>query len=369
MEKVLGSMASISQAKHFKRRRQSSYDRTGGNDDRIYIQPGETREFATMDRPGCIKHIWMTVSNDDFTIEHNVLRKAYLAFYWDGETNPSVLAPLGDFFGMGHAMSRNFVSAPLQMSPENGLGLNSFWPMPYQSARLTITNECQSVLILYFYVDYEEYDALPDDQLRFHALWNRVCPTSGILEPNGPQHLDWCFAGQNRDGVANYELFKATGKGHYCGANINIHNLSISDEWNWPGEGDDMIFIDGETHPSIHGTGTEDYVNMAWCPTQPYHAPYHGLILAGDKNWKGKITYYRYHIEDPITFEKSIRVTIEHGHANHRSDDWSTTAYWYQTEPHLPVMPIVKVAERLPVDEEVLRKEKRIVKEVKERVK
>jgi hypothetical protein len=112
MEKVLHSMASISQAKHFKRRRQSSYDRTGGNDDRIYIQPGETREFATMDRPGCIKHMWMTVSNDDFTIEHNVLRKAYLAFYWDGETNPSVLAPLGDFFGMGHAMSRNFVSAP-----------------------------------------------------------------------------------------------------------------------------------------------------------------------------------------------------------------------------------------------------------------
>jgi hypothetical protein len=116
-----------------------------------------------------------------------------------------------------------------------------------------------------------------------------------------------------------------------------------------------MIFIDGEKWPpSLHGTGTEDYVNMAWCPQQEYSAPYHGIILGGEDNWKGKITYYRYHIQDPIMFEKSIRVTIEHGHDNHRSDDWSTTAYWYQNEPHSAFDKLPDVLNRLPVNEEEL---------------
>ena len=113
-----------------------------------------------------------------------------------------------------------------------------------------------------------------------------------------------------------------------------------------------MIFIDGmKWPPQLHGTGTEDYVNMAWCPQQEYSAPYHGLILGGDANWKGKITYYRYHIQDPISFKKSIKVTIEHGHNNNRSDDWSTTAYWYQTVQHKPFPTILPVEERMPVDE------------------
>jgi len=361
-------LAGIAYERSAKRRRISSYDRTGGNDDRIYIQPGETRVFAAMDKPGCIKHIWMTISNDHFQIEHNALRKVLIRYYWDGEENPSVETPLGDFYGMGHAQSKNFVSAPLQMSPENGLGLNSWWPMPYQKAKLTIVNECQTVLILYFYVDYEEYEELPSHLLRFHALWHRECPTEGIKEALGDKHAEWCFEGKNPNGENNYVILEATGKGHYCGANINIHNLSVSDEWNWPGEGDDMTFIDGEKHASIHGTGTEDYVNMAWCPTQEYSAPYHGLILGGRDNWKGKISYYRYHLLDPIMFDKSIKVSIEHGHANHRSDDWSTTAYWYQSEPHAKFANILKVEDRLPVDEGILLREKRVVKEDKEQI-
>ena len=113
-----------------------------------------------------------------------------------------------------------------------------------------------------------------------------------------------------------------------------------------------MIFVDGEPWPpGIHGTGTEDYVNMAWCPTQEYSAPYHGLILGGRDNWKGKISYYRYHILDPIMFTKSIRVTIEHGHNNNRSDDWSSTAYWYQTEPHKPFAKLPQLKDRLPINE------------------
>jgi hypothetical protein len=123
-------------------------------------------------------------------------------------------------------------------------------------------------------------------------------------------------------GDENYVLLEAKGRGHYVGCNVNIHNLRDTSKWDWPGEGDDMIFIDGEKWPpSLHGTGTEDYFNMSWCPIQEYTAPYHGIILPGKENWKDYITYYRYHIQDPVMFKKSIRVTIEHGHNNGRSDD------------------------------------------------
>ena len=350
-------MDQISKRRYSKRRRISSYDRSGGNDDRRYIQPGETYTVADISGAGCIRHIWMTLANEGFVVEKNAYRKIVVRMYWDGETEPSVQAPLGDFFGMGHAMTKNFVSAPLQMSPQDGQGFNCWWPMPYaEGAKITVTNECDTTLILYYYVDYEQFPQIQPDMLRFHAWWNRECPTKGIPDPQGDQHNDWCFAGENKDGKDNYLVLDAAGCGHYCGCNVNIHNLNTSTLWDWPGEGDDMIFIDGDQEPTLYGTGTEDYVNMAWCPTQEYSAPYHGLILGGQDNWKGKITYYRYHIQDPIMFEKEIRVTIEHGHANHRSDDWSTTAYWYQSEPHKPFAPIAPVQQRLPVDEEILRR-------------
>ncbi len=357
------NLATVCKRRDAKRRRASSYDRTGGNDDRVYVKPGETYEFARMEKPGCICHIWITLNNAGFELEKNCYRKVVLRFYWNGSAEPSVEAPIGDFFGMGHAQSRNFVSAPLQMSPENGKGFNCWWPMPYRSARLTVTNECNTDLIFYYYVDYEEYETFADDLLYFHATWRRECPTKGVSPASMESHDAWCFEGENLQGGENYLVLRTKGKGHYCGCNVNIHNLSTSDLWDWPGEGDDMIFIDGDPMPTLNGTGTEDYVNMAWCPTEEYSAPYHGLILGGRDNWKGKITYYRYHIADPVYFDREIKVTIEHGHCNHRSDDWSTTAYWYQTEPVRASFPLPPAAERLPVDEEILRRENRIVLE------
>ena len=101
--------------------------------------------------------------------------------------------------------------------------------------------------------------------------------------------------------------------------------------------------------PTLHGTGTEDYFNCAWCPTQIYHAPYHGVIAGGGKNWTDPVTVYRFHIEDPIVFKKQIRVTIEHGHANRRGDDLSSVAFWYQAEPHLVFPPLLPVEQRLPI--------------------
>ena len=344
-----------------RRRRISSYDRTGGNADWYEIKPHETRDFAEFKGEGIVKHIWITMANFG-RVEEFLLRKTVLRAYWDGEESPSVEAPVGDFFGMGHALSKNFVSAPLQMSPEDGKGFNSWWPMPFRkSFRFSVQNDCDIPLQFYFYVDFQE-QPVPEDALYFHARWHRECPTRGVEESACADHREWCFGGSNATGAENYVVLEAKGRGHYCGANINIHNLNTSNLWDWPGEGDDMIFIDGEKSPSIHGTGTEDYVNMAWCPRQEYCAPYHGLLLGGEENWKGKISYYRYHIADPINFESEIKVTVEHGHCNHRSDDWSSTAYWYQTEPHAAYSPIAEWKERLPVSAEALRWDNKIVK-------
>jgi len=98
-----------------------------------------------------------------------------------------------------------------------------------------------------------------------------------------------------------------------------------------------VIFVDGEEWPpSLHGSGPEDHFGTAPCPQQRYSAPYHGIAQGGGVNWSGQVSYYRHHVEDPVIFGKCIRVTIEHGHASKRSDDYSSVAYWYQTEPRKP---------------------------------
>lgn len=348
------SMATIAYAREGNRRRVSSYDKKGGNDDRVHVSPGSSTVLMDVNKPGMLTHIWFTIATDSRVPEQDYLRKMVLRCYWDGETVPSVEAPVGDFFGMGHGQAHNFVSAPLQMSPQDGKGFNCWFPMPFESARIEILNECAETMTVYFYFDYEEYDALPEGLLRFHAQWRRENPTKGT-HTEDVSNAEFLFGGCNTTGDENYVILEAQGRGHYVGCNVNIHNLRDTAKWDWPGEGDDMIFIDGESWPpTLHGTGTEDYFNTSWCPTQEYNAPYHGIIAPGKDNWKDKITYYRYHIQDPVMFRESIRVTIEHGHDNGRSDDWSSTAYWYQTEPHKPFDPILPVSERLPIYEEVL---------------
>jgi len=355
------TLADLARIRRCKRRRISSFDRTGGNYDWYEIASGETRIIGDIKGAGAIRHIWCTMhapSGEEF-----FLRKVLIRMFWDGEEHPSVEVPIGDFFGMGHGMSKDFWSLPLVMAPDNGRGFNCFFSMPYgSSAKIEIINECESELNFYFYIDYEEYEKLEADLGRFHAQWRRENATGTwgaempLQEPlwettEGQKYLlDVLWKQPNITGEDNYIILEADGTGHYVGCNLNI-DCFAQEKNNWYGEGDDMIFIDGEKFPSIHGTGTEDYFNTAFCPKDEFCTPYFGLHLnSGDEDnpWRGKNSMYRFHIEDPIQFSKSIKVTIEHGHANKLMSDYSSTAYWYQLEPHKKFPDMLPVKERLP---------------------
>ncbi len=371
----LSPMRGLAKLRDVSTRRFSSFDVTGGNDDRFHIMPGETVTLGEMGGAGIVTHVWVTI---DCKSQH-YLRKIVLRAYWDGEDEPSIECPIGDFFGMGHGQTRNFASLPLQMSPQDGKAFNCYFPMPFERGmRFTVTSECEHEVLFYYYIDFEVHESLESGLGRFHAQWRRTVPAGD--DQTGLTNEEFLFGGVNEDSRDNYTILEATGHGHYVGCLLSVYSLRRSKEWDWYGEGDDMIFIDGVQGvvpargreegkrgaataagvapgagsteiaarpesspgandawpPTLHGTGTEDYFNTAWCPTQEYAAPYHGIIAAGGPNWTDPVTLYRFHIEDPVVFRRNIRVSIEHGHANRRSDELSSVAFWYQAEPHAP---------------------------------
>ena len=355
------SMASLPNLRDYTSHRVSSYDTSGGNADSWKIEAGEKKTIAEISGPGCIKHIWMTLGlpREDYC------RRIVLRFTWDGHPEPSVECPIGDFFGLGHGMRKNFITVPLQMSPQNGKGFNAWWPMPFKKKALVeVENQGTEPYHHYFYIDYERYRA--EDAVSglayFHVSWRREADTRGwafkeklTFEDYHRKDPRWF----NRDGKENYVICDIQGDGVYCGAHLDIDCFQRNPN-DWYGEGDDMIFIDGEKWPpSLHGTGTEDWFHCAYCPTQEYNGPYHGVILysgSDDWRWKGKNSVYRYHIEDPIRFRKSILVSIEHGHANKLSNDYSSTAYLYLAKPQKCGPELLPVEARLPrPNEEVYR--------------
>jgi hypothetical protein len=358
-----GSLADLDRLRSFKRHRLSSWDTSGGNGDFVSIEPGQTAPLGEIGGAGCVKHIWVTLTS--LPVDPLELCKTVLRFTWDGEQSPSVEVPVGDFFGMGFGQRRNFVSLPLQMSPEDGKSMNCWFPMPFSNgARFEAENQGESRVIFYYYIDYEAYDALAPDLARFHASWNRTPVTAGRAREQGFTRADYRlgerrpvgaglgfgapWSDPNLTGEHNYVVLDARGRGQYVGCvlNIDVFERQVND---WYGEGDDMIFVDGEAWPPrLHGTGTEDYFNTAFCPTQEYSAPFHGITLySGNPSWPwgGKNSMYRFHVEDPIRFEESIRVTLETGHANALANDYSSPAYWYQAGrrdplPRLPPLPV-----------------------------
>lgn len=361
-----GSLAGLARLRDYRSRRVSSWDRTGGNADWVPIRPGESVILGAIEGAGCVRHIWMTMTS--MPPERHELRQTVLRMFWDGAGHPNVEVPLGDFFGIGFGLRRNFVSAPLQMSPQDGKGFNCWFPMPFSNgARFEVENQGASVRLLWFYIDYEEHRQADAELARFHAWWNRTPQTAGTAREMGYSRADYQLndtrpvgAGlgmtgpwlrPNLSGAENYVILDVSGRGHYAGCNLNVDvfERQVND---WYGEGDDMIFVDGEPWPPrLHGTGTEDYFGTAFCPRQEYCAPYHGItVYSGTEAWPwgGKNSMYRFHIEDPIRFERAIRVTIESGHNNALANDYSSTAYWYQAGPpaRLPALPPVEA--RLP---------------------
>ncbi len=322
----------------YKARRSSSWDRTGGNGDAVAVDPGKDAVILDVKGAGVVTHIWFTINSRD----HMHLKNLVLRAWWDGESSPSVEVPIGDFFGLGLGEYFTYQSALLAVAPVKAL--NAYFKMPFSTAaRLTVTND-GSVRTdnLYYAVDYVTLPSLPGNLARFHAQYRQAAPCKGTSS-------DWKGNGdpaandvKNLDGRDNYVFLEATGRGHFVG----VTHAVLQNQEGWFGEGDDMIFIDGDTAPTINGTGSEDYYNGAWdFGLQPFGFVHNGApYMVDPERIGGRYCLYRWHTESPITFDKSIRVTIEHGHANCRSDNFYSTAYWYQTEPHaqFPSLPDAK---------------------------
>lgn len=299
----------------------SSYDRNGGNNDRINIPAGEKAEIANIEGPGTISRIWMTIDSRD----PYFLRRILLRIYWDDETEPSVEVPVGDFFGSGFQYKHH---TPMYIGMSSG-GYYSYFPMPFQKrARIEVVNQTGSEIFAFYYqINYQKTEDIPEDMAYFHAKWNRDIRT---------------------DYEGNYTVLEAKGEGHFVGLNFQgqPYNGSL-----FYLEGDEMIYVDGEEFPSTYGTGLEDYFTSGWYfKNGEFDAAFHGLV---HMDTLGRVSAYRHHIMDPIPFKDSIKVTLEHGHANEEIVDFSTTAYWYQKEPHLEYEPIAKAGLRIPLQRPV----------------
>ncbi len=326
-----GLLPSLTQPQDYVLKRASSYDRSGGNADYRRIAPGETLTLLEEVGPGIITHVWITIASP----ERYHLKRLVLRIYWDDEPTPSVEAPMGDFFGLGLGDYFLYESIPLAVGSDKAL--NSFFPMPFQKkAKIVVTNEGhQRLNAFYFNIDYRSYQKpLPADTLYFHAQYRQAAPCRAIKG-----------TGLNLSGEGNYVWMETTGRGHFVGVTMSV----LENQDGWWGEGDDMFFIDGETTPSINGTGSEDYFLGAWdFDGRSFSYGLFGAPVKGEERAGARWSVYRFHLDSPITFKKSLRATIEHGHANDRADNYYSVAYWYQTEPHAAFSPLPPVDERLP---------------------
>jgi hypothetical protein len=299
----------------------------------INLKQGKETVLADInDGPGEIRHIWMTVT-DRTEKDFFVLRDLVLRMHWDGEKEPSVEVPLGDFFCNGFGIKSPVYSLPISVIPHGGM--NSYFPMPFHSkAYITIENQHPKDVDAFFYqIDYCLTPSLPENTLQFHAQWRREAITT--------LKQDYILV----DGIR--------GQGHLVGTYLGLAPL----ERNWYGEGEVKIYIDDdEEFPTICGTGIEDYYGGAWGfvekegqPEATYNSPFLGHPLLHDPgrcNGNGfddvfipMRGFYRWHILDPICFSKELKVTVqqiglEKNGLYERQDDLSSVAYWYQSEPH-----------------------------------
>lgn len=286
----------------------------------VGIKAHKTFTLAKIAGPGTIRHIWMTPTGN---WRHSILR-----FYWDDENDPSIECPVGDFFACGNQQYCQINSLAVCVNP--GSAFNCYWPMPFRkSARITMENTDDKDMVVYYQIDYA-LTRVPADAAYLHAQFRREDP----LKTKGLYTI--------LDGVK--------GKGQYVGTYLAWHTHSPR----WWGEGEIKFYIDGDTQfPTICGTGTEDYfcgsydfVSPFTHKYQPFSTPYSGLAQAippDQVDQPGqRYGLYRWHIPDPIRFDKDLKVTIqalgwqEGGRYLRLEDTISSVAFWYQTEPHAP---------------------------------
>jgi hypothetical protein len=316
--------------------KQSSYDRTGGNADRWPIAPGATQELFSADGPGVITHIWCTIAAQSV----NHLKEIVIRIYWDGNAKPSVETPVGDFFGLNLGQYSIYQSAFMNCSSVKAL--NCYFAMPFRkSARMTATNEgTQQVGAFYSNIDYQLVPSLPDRSLYFHAQYRQATPNVAVHAPDS----------KNLSGHDNYVYMEARGRGHLMGVTLGV----LQNRDNWMGEGDDMIFVDEETKPVITGTGSEDYFCGAWDfggrdAAVPFAHLYNGAhLIVSPERAGGRYCLYRWHGDNPVTFTKYLKHTMEHGHANDRADCFYSVGYWYQTEPYTDFPSLPAASARIP---------------------
>ena len=320
----------------YKSLKQGTWDRTGGNADYRPIAPGGTLTVFESDRPGLITHIWFTIA----ARSDNHLKELVLRMYWEGNAKPSVETPIGDFFGLTLGQYVNYESAFLACSP--GKSLNSYFALPYRrSARITVTNEGTApVSNFYSNIDYQDRD-IPENTLYFHAQYRQAAPC--VPAPADEQKV-------NLDGRNNYVFCETEGSGHLMGITMGV--LANAD--NWFGEGDEMIFVDDRNKVLINGTGTEDYILGSWDfggrdgATPFAHHFYGAPLIVNAERTGARYCLYRWHGDNPVTFQSYLRHTIEHGHANNRADNFYSVAYWYQKEVYTQFPALPPASERIP---------------------
>jgi hypothetical protein len=364
---ITGPTSTLSGLAHLRNGRSgraSSWDQTGRNKDYWLLEPGSTAVLADLQGPGAITHIWMTsfsrrvigpsiqvpelhadvapVTEMENAIGVNweinspdYYRKVLIRITWEDSDKPAVLAPLGDFFCIGHSMPGSFSSIPFSISSrpqeERTFGgtasMNCYFAMPFnRAAKVEIVNENEDHVGLFFHIDYDLYPQEVPDIAYFHASWAYANANPGWgdeIAVNTPE----VNSVPNLDGRTNYVIADIRGRGHFVGCNLSVAHF----QGTWWGEGDDIIYVDDFDVPAILGTGSEDYFNHAW-GMQRNASLYSGTILhEGDTG--GYQVSYRFHVADPIVFNSGLKVTMEHGHANHLADSWASTAYWYQELP------------------------------------
>jgi hypothetical protein len=299
-------------------------DYAHGNSDNSRVPPGATKVVLDALGPGVITHMWFTFLGPEphpwakeGSANH---QQMLLRIFYDGSERPGVEAPLGDFFANSFGRRSEVVSVPVVV--EDADSYNCFWHMPFrQSVRVEIVNQSEKQInLLYYNIDWIKQDSLPPDTPYFYAQYRQEYPVA---------------PGQD------YVVLQTQGKGHYVGTVLSVRTRSPS----WFGEGDEKIYIDGEATPSIWGTGTEDYFLSAW-GLKRTSTPYFGTPYFDQ--WGivgGHTSAYRWHVQDPLVFNTSIKVTLEHwgwispdenpegktNSWNERQDDYSSVAFWYQT--------------------------------------